>query len=76
MFYQKWLKKLGHSGLTAMIQVVASYVARYDQLGACGNFVFLGQIQEADEIWKQLQETCYQYWQLYVTANYIFMKQE
>lgn len=34
--------------------MVASSVAHYGQLGACGNFVFLGQIQEVDEIWVRL----------------------
>ena len=36
-----------------MIQVVVSSFVHYDQQGACDNFVFLGQIREADEIWAQ-----------------------
>ena len=36
-----------------MIQVVASFDAHYDQPGAYGNFVSLGQILEADETWEK-----------------------
>ena len=36
-----------------MIQVAVSSFVHYDQQGACDNFVFLGQIQGADEIWAE-----------------------
>lgn len=39
-----------------MIQVVASSDAHYDQLDAYGNYVFLGQILEADEIWDKTKK--------------------
>lgn len=37
-----------------MIQVVASSSVHYDRQDAYDNFVFLGQIQEVDEIWHRL----------------------
>lgn len=54
MTNQKGMKKVAHSVRTIKIQVVASCDAHYDQLGACGNFAFLGQIQQADEIWEHI----------------------
>ena len=45
------MKKACHNKRVIMIQVVVSCVAHCDLLDAYGNFVFLGQIQEADEIW-------------------------
>lgn len=36
-----------------MIQVGASSFVHYAQQGAGDNFSFLGQIQEADEIWTE-----------------------
>lgn len=39
-----------------MIQAVVSCVAHYDLLAFCGNSVSLGQIQGADEIWKETTE--------------------
>lgn len=43
-----------HSVWTTVIQEEAFYDARYGQLGAYGNFVFLGQIQADDETWKHI----------------------
>lgn len=49
-----------------MIQVVAFFDVHYDQPDAYGNYAFLGQILEADEIWaiaaekkvEKLNKTC------------------
>lgn len=47
-----------HNAWTTVIQEEASCDAHYGQLGAYGNFVFLGQIQADDETWKHIiQET-------------------
>lgn len=56
MTNQKWMKKVAHSVRTIKIQVVASCDAHYDQPGAYDNFVFLGQIRQADEIWEQIMQ--------------------
>ena len=53
MSNQRWMMGVGQSVRTLMIQVAVSSFVHYDQQGACDNFVFLGQIQGADEIWAE-----------------------
>lgn len=53
MSNQRWMMRVGQSVRTLMIQVAVSSFVHYDQQGACDNFVFLGQIQGADEIWAE-----------------------
>lgn len=46
------MKRSDHNEWIVVIRVEASYGARYDQPDAYDNYVFLDQIQEADEIWQ------------------------
>jgi hypothetical protein len=51
---QKQMKKVWQNVRLRESWVEAFYDAHYDQLVVCGNFFFLDQTQQADEIWSRL----------------------
>jgi hypothetical protein len=51
---QKQMKKVWQNVRLRESWVGAFYDVRYDQLVVCGNFFFLDQTRQADEIWSRL----------------------